>query len=406
LDERSHYSKIVDKHKSKAEGLATKVTSLTSRTVSAELQLKKSTAQVNRSTKRANDVNDYSESLRLRIIELESTVKQLQEQVVDLEVDLEEKTNKLVELEDSCPIKVFGKIRHGQRGATSWPLYVWELILEQLVNGTPPSSVSANIVMFIQRFSPRTKIKEQPSIWTVKRGRTVLLIVVETLAAYRIAKAKRWGQMHTDGTGRRQIAFQDLALTIEEDVEGLFEPLLITSCIIPRDERSETICEAVLHALEQKGKNLDEWRVVHERMFDTNHSIPPGSEIHLSKLEGGLINTDTCNAARLLGQLLVDAVDHAVQEKRELTGEVAINLLNGCHSAMIQDCHHHMRNVWVKAVTTELSVYLNKVLSDDLGEIDHRLRVSTMFDAILRALDKAVSLPANYPKGFGDMFKH
>ena len=62
--------------------------------------------------------------------------------------------------------------------------------------------------------------------------------------------------------------------------------------------------------MEQKGNNLDEWRVVHERMFDTNHSIPPGSEIHLSKLEGGLINTDTCNAARLLGQLLVDAVDH------------------------------------------------------------------------------------------------
>ncbi|KAL7503011.1 hypothetical protein ACHAXN_000861, partial [Cyclotella atomus] len=29
-----------------------------------------------------------------------------------------------------------------------------------------------------------------------------------------------------------------------------------------------------------------------------------------------------------------------------------------------------------------------------------------MFDAILRALDKAVSLPANYPKGFGDQFKH
>jgi hypothetical protein len=141
-------------------------------------------------------------------------------------------------------------------------------------------------------------------------------------------------------------------------------------------------------------------------MFSTNHSILPGSEIHLSKLEGGLINTETCNAARLLGQLLVDAVDHAVAEKQELTDEVADNLLNGIHSAMVQDCHHHMRNVWVNAVTIALSVYLSKVLADDLGKIDHRLRVSTMFDAILRALDKAVSLLANYPKGFGDQFKH
>jgi hypothetical protein len=211
------------KNKAKAETLAKTVTSLTSRTVSAELQLKKAYTQVNRSTKRADDVNDYSESLRLRIIELESTVKQLQEQVVDLEVDLEEKSKKVIELEDSCPIEVFGKVRHGQRGATSWPFYVWELILEQLVNGTPPSSVSANIVIFIQRFSPRVKIKETPSIWTVRRGRTVLLVVVETLAAYRLARAKRWGQMHTDGTGRRQIAFQDLAMTIEEDIEGYFE---------------------------------------------------------------------------------------------------------------------------------------------------------------------------------------
>jgi hypothetical protein len=33
--------------------------------------------------------------------------------------------------------------------------------------------------------------------------------------------------------------------------------------------------------------------------------------------------------------------------------------------------------------------------------------VSTMFDAILRAQDKAVrSLLANYPKGFEDIFKH
>jgi hypothetical protein len=141
-------------------------------------------------------------------------------------------------------------------------------------------------------------------------------------------------------------------------------------------------------------------------MFDTNHSIPPGLEIHLSKLEGGLINTNTCNGARLLGQLLVDAVDHAVQEKRELTGEIADNLLNGIHSAMVQDCNNHMRNVWINAVTITLSVYLNKVLADDLGKIDHRLRFSTMFDAIPRTLDKAVRLPANYPKGFGDMFRH
>jgi hypothetical protein len=119
---------------------------------------------------------------------------------VDLEVDVQEKNKQISELEGACPIQVFGKICKGQHGATSWPLFVWELILEMLVNGTPPTAVSTNIVIFIQHFSPRIKIKETPSIWTVRCGRTVLLVVVETIAAYRLAKGKRWGQMLTDGT--------------------------------------------------------------------------------------------------------------------------------------------------------------------------------------------------------------
>ncbi len=144
--------------------------------------------------------------------------------------------------------------------------------------------------------------------------------------------------------------------------------------------------------------------MVHEKMFGDTHSIPSSSQIHLSKLEGGLVNTDTCNGARLLAQLLVDAVDFAVEEKRALSGE------NDNHpntlTTMVQDCHNHMRNIWIKAVTHRLSSYLNKVLADDLNDLDWRLRITTMFDGILRAIDKEFSLPANYPKGHGDMFKH
>ncbi len=116
------------------------------------------------------------------------------------------------------------------------------------------------------------------------------------------------------------------------------------------------------------------------------------------------MNTDTCNGARLLAQLLVDAVDFAVEEKRALSG------VNDNHpntiATMVQDCHNHMRNIWIKAVTHRLSSYLNKVLADDLNDVDWRLRITTMFDGILRAIDKEFSLPANYPKGHGDMFKH
>ena len=211
LDEREHYMKIVDKYKRKTEVLSSKVVSLSSCMVSTELQRKVAEAQVNRSTRRADDVMAQNALQEQRIKELEAALKQQQSQLMELEEELDKKNDELHELDKSFSIKVFGKVRGGQRGATSWPHFVWELIMEQLVNGTPPTSVNANILSFVRCFSPMTIIKELPSIWTIRRGRTVLFIVVETLATYRLAKAKRWGQMFTDGSGRWQIAMQDLA---------------------------------------------------------------------------------------------------------------------------------------------------------------------------------------------------
>jgi hypothetical protein len=87
-----------------------------------------------------------------------------------------------------------------------------------------------------------------------------------------LAKAKKWGQLHTDGTGRRQIAMQDLSFSIQNDEDGLFEPLLLTSSIIPKDECSETIAEAVLEAINTKASHLDGWAAVHEKMGGQWHS--------------------------------------------------------------------------------------------------------------------------------------
>ena len=114
-------------------------------------------------------------------------------------------------------------------------------------------------------------------------------------------------------------------------------------------------------------------------MFGADHSIPLGSETHLSKLKG---TTATCNAACLLGQLMVDAVDNALAEKRQLQCNVTKHN-SDITTTMVQDCHNHMRNGWIKAVVIRLSKHLNKVLADDSLEIDWRLRVTIMFDAVL-----------------------
>ena len=53
-----------------------------------------------------------------------------------------------------------------------------------------------------------------------------------------------------------------------------------------------------------------------------------------------------------------------------------------------------------------MSSYLNEILSWDLDAIDFRYHVSTMMDAVLRAVNKDLRFPANYPKGHGDDFNH
>ena len=124
LDEREHYSKIVDRYKRKTEVLSSKVVSLTSHTVSAELQCKVAEAQVNRSTRRADDVLAQNALQEQRIKELEAALKQQQSQLMELEGELDKKNDELHELDKSFSIKVFGKVWGGQRRATSWPHFV------------------------------------------------------------------------------------------------------------------------------------------------------------------------------------------------------------------------------------------------------------------------------------------
>ena len=60
----------------------------------------------------------------------------------------------------------------------------------------------------------------------------------------------------------------------------------------------------------------------------------------------------------------------------------------------------------IGAMTNQLSTYLNKVLASNLSGMNFSHSVSTMFDSVLQAVDKEFSLPANYPKGHGDLFLH
>lgn len=97
--------------------------------------------------------------------------------------------------------------------------------------------------------------------------------------------------------------------------------------------------------------------------------------------------TDTCNCARKLSRLLAGKLS-------DITGMTI-------HSLM---CHHHLRNIHVKAILEETTKDLCADLQECLSKFDKNLRVSPNFHAMARAIDKGFSLTTNYPKGHGALF--
>jgi len=180
---------------------------------------------------------------------------------------------------------------------------------------------------------------------------------------------------------------------------ALSRPLLLSSCIFPEDERSETVSKAIIDTIKEKADLLDQWRAVHEDMYDEEHDIPSSDDMNLTKFKGAVVTSDGCNAARLTSTNIAEALEAVLEETAALEGEEYEP------SIVIVGCHHHMRNVWIGALVKHLSKYLNGILHEDLSKINFRYRVSTMFDSVLRSADKEFSLPANYPKGHGVLFK-
>ena len=131
----------------------------------------------------------------------------------------------------------------------------------------------------------------------------------------------------------------------------LFRPLLLSSCIFPEDERSETVSTAIIDAIKEKSKLLDQWRAVHEIMYGLDHDIPSSETMNLTKFEDAVVTSDACNAARLTSTMTVDAIEDAIEGAKAASGEEYEP------SVLRQDCHHHLRNVWIGALNKRLSKY-------------------------------------------------
>ena len=111
------------------------------------------------------------------------------------------------------------------------------MIMEQLVNGTPPTAIPANIASDASYLVPFLKVKV-PTVDLCRRMRGELRIVTETLAAYRIAKAQNWRQLFTDGTSRRQTTLLTSIIAIDGP-DGELVPIVLRGAFVATGETSE-----------------------------------------------------------------------------------------------------------------------------------------------------------------------
>ena len=122
-----------------------------------------------------------------------------------------------------------------------------------LVNGMHPTAVSANIQSSCALFTG-VEDTELPCVNFVRQCRVVGQNLNETLSAFRLGNADAWHQVFTDGTTRRQIAFQNLVIALMED--GDLDTVIVLSCMYVENETSARCLQSIIETVSNMSHNF------------------------------------------------------------------------------------------------------------------------------------------------------
>ena len=148
-----------------------------------------------------------------------------------------------------------------------WLPHVDKLIIEMLSNRTQPSCIQANIFAMSRTLQPEQDIiKELPSLKYIKNLCTVLLYITKALAAYWLAHAKEWKQLHTDETSRRQVSIVNVVISILYGDTDL-KTICMSGSIISKDGTADEQSRAIIGAFNESGRLLEEWRDMTVAMY-------------------------------------------------------------------------------------------------------------------------------------------
>ena len=116
---------------------------------------------------------------------------------------------------------------------TEWLPHVDKLIMEMLVNRTPPLSIHAVLYPMARTlFHSVNIVKVLPSL-------NHMFLMSKTISAYLLGKAKAWRRLHTDETCRRQTSLVNVVVGFSTNDSDDLKTICLNGSIIAEDGSAE-----------------------------------------------------------------------------------------------------------------------------------------------------------------------
>ena len=138
------------------------------------------------------------------------------------------------------------------RKSRGWSLQITQLILEVHDSCTLPSSINTSIVAFVTNVATKVVIQELSSILFIWHCRTVLLVVCQLLAAYRLSKSEGRGSTQWWHWSLWQTDIINMIITVARDNCPQYLLIIFAASIIPEDGVSTSIYDSIVNFLEEK----------------------------------------------------------------------------------------------------------------------------------------------------------
>ena len=119
------------------------------------------------------------------------------------------------------------------------------LVYELLIIGIPPTAIPSSIYTMYETLTG-VEPTEVPSVSFIRRCRTAVQVVGETIAACKLEDADSWRQIFTDSASRGQCAFQALVVGLMDE-DGLLDPVIVSYCIFLENETSQTKFDTIVY---------------------------------------------------------------------------------------------------------------------------------------------------------------